>query len=300
MLPRAVDDEETAFLSTLPARGATLGSMGNCKAEPFLSTLPARGATLQPYDSTTYTDISIHAPREGSDFSQCSHSSLFGQFLSTLPARGATVLIFFVFFAVLVFLSTLPARGATVGQNCGYASYVYFYPRSPRGERPTPFLYPAVCSGFLSTLPARGATGQSGHSGTSWYISIHAPREGSDLGIYAIKDTLAISIHAPREGSDERYTETGHPYLVFLSTLPARGATPTTIHEYFNLIFLSTLPARGATQVPGCTRVPLRFLSTLPARGATSPPDQFFQSGQFLSTLPARGATRQARLGMER
>ena len=41
--------------------------------------------------------ISIHAPREGSD-----------------------VLIFFVFFAVLVFLSTLPARGATrVSPNSG-------------------------------------------------------------------------------------------------------------------------------------------------------------------------------------
>ena len=34
------------------------------------------------------------------------------------------------------------------------------------------------------------------------YISIHAPREGSDLANTAGKATQVISIHAPREGSD--------------------------------------------------------------------------------------------------
>ena len=34
-------------------------------------------------------------------------------------------------------------------------------------------------------------------------ISIHAPREGSDVGIVQYFDVLGISIHAPREGSDE-------------------------------------------------------------------------------------------------
>ncbi len=33
-------------------------------------------------------------------------------------------------------------------------------------------------------------------------ISIHAPREGSDVSIGAFVNIAKISIHAPREGSD--------------------------------------------------------------------------------------------------
>ena len=35
-------------------------------------------------------------------------------------------------------------------------------------------------------------------------ISIHAPREGSDLFLIHCRRSIAISIHAPREGSDRR------------------------------------------------------------------------------------------------
>ena len=62
-----------------------------------------------------------------------------------------------------------------------YRAYGNFYPRSPRGER-HPLDY---------------------YNQGKRYISIHAPREGSDLG-----------------------AKPGALYLViFLSTLPARGAT---------------------------------------------------------------------------
>ena len=59
------------FLSTLPARGATPVMYGLVLMATFLSTLPARGATAAA--SANYNeqeDISIHAPREGSD-SKC-------------------------------------------------------------------------------------------------------------------------------------------------------------------------------------------------------------------------------------
>ena len=57
------------------------------------------------------------------------------------------------------FLSTLPARGATeVGVRSAAKSFD-FYPRSPRGER-----------------RGRGVRGRRLAA-----ISIHAPREGSDL-----------------------------------------------------------------------------------------------------------------------
>ena len=61
---------------------------------------------------------------------------------------------------------------------------MYFYPRSPRGERlVTSFLY--------------GGDGE---------ISIHAPREGSDRLQQYLRDYNRISIHAPREGSDRGFS----------------------------------------------------------------------------------------------
>ena len=103
---------------------------------------------------------------------------------------------------------------------------------------------------------------------------------------------------------------------VFLSTLPARGATPRRgppckNRSYFyprsprgerrqrspflhtpGALFLSTLPARGATENTGTEQAAVLFLSTLPARGATTGHSQAGGvAKEFLSTLPARGAT---------
>ena len=56
-----------AFLSTLPARGATQGLTCFSIRSAFLSTLPARGATVVVVFKLVHFVISIHAPREGSD-----------------------------------------------------------------------------------------------------------------------------------------------------------------------------------------------------------------------------------------
>ena len=56
---------------------------------------------------------------------------------------------------------------------------------------------------FQSTLPARGATSAARHG----------------------RNCKRISIHAPREGSDLRKIQNGFSYIKFQSTLPARGAT---------------------------------------------------------------------------
>ena len=85
----------------------------------------------------------------------------------------------------------------------------HFYPRSPRGERLSGKAHTSSVNAFLSTLPARGATGgQSVQDGFSM-ISIHAPREGSDI-------TTGLTVGTS---------------VIFLSTLPARGATPPTRHR---------------------------------------------------------------------
>ena len=194
------------FLSTLPARGATSGPANNTQPSPyfyprsprgerptavyirravrrqFLSTLPARGATFLHCGVVVCQAISIHAPREGSDAppprQPPGESNFYPrsprgerlharavqfrqrfQFLSTLPARGATRRSGVEIALVVVFLSTLPARGATIIESFFFERHSHFYPRSPRGERP--FVFDGI---------------PGDHN-----ISIHAPREGSDI-----------------------------------------------------------------------------------------------------------------------
>ena len=55
---------------------------------------------------------------------------------------------------------------------------------------------------FQSTLPVRGATSRARMEAGTFFISIHAPREGSDIHVATVRLSLVISIHAPREGSD--------------------------------------------------------------------------------------------------
>ena len=81
-------------------------------------------------------------------------------------------------FAV-VFQSTLPARGATAKLRFSQFAQSNFNPRSPHGER------------LLPPLPQR-----------IYYISIHAPRTGSDGQLWFALSVRQISIHAPRTGSD--------------------------------------------------------------------------------------------------
>ena len=125
--------------------------------ERFQSTLPARGATNAEFTDTVQTTISIHAPREGSDILHKLHGLDLCNFNPRSP-RGERPL----------------SRGP--GSSSGY-----FNPRSPRGERRVHIHQIPVLVVFQSTLPARGATGVDFAVLVGIEISIHAPREGSDL-----------------------------------------------------------------------------------------------------------------------
>ena len=145
----------------------------------FLSTLPARGATRILADLFVDNEISIHAPREGSD--------------------------------LLITDMVLP--------SC------YFYPRSPRGERPDKVAVGEITLKFLSTLPARGATQRRPPAPPAERFLSTLPARGATIS----PPSLGVA------GG-------------FLSTLPARGATPRAVHPgEEQQRFLSTLPARGAT-----------------------------------------------------
>ena len=171
------------------------------------------------------TEISIHAPREGSDGVQLCGPNVLHYFYPRSP-RGERPWPVDSVLTPRIFLSTLPARGATLAQPDQQTAGAEFLSTLPaRGATGSPAKRSPLMV-FLSTLPARGATASRGRSvpaGWHFYprsprgerrgsplpcllsqnISIHAPREGSDgQSASAVVDTAAISIHAPREGSD--------------------------------------------------------------------------------------------------
>ena len=79
----------------------------------FQSTHPARGATICGASPYPVKCISIHAPREGCDFSFLLNLEVGEKFQSTHPARGATVGLPDIVSSPVRFQSTHPARGAT-------------------------------------------------------------------------------------------------------------------------------------------------------------------------------------------
>ena len=89
----------------------------------------------------------------------------------------------------------------------------------------------SLASSFQSTLPARGATIPLRHPGQARKISIHAPREGSDIILHEGRPKPRnISIHAPREGSDDtRPPATNGTFCNFNPRSP-RGERPGTLH----------------------------------------------------------------------
>ena len=148
---------------------------------------------------------------------------------------------------------------------------------------------------FQSTLPAWGATRRARHFGRRRYISIHAPRVGSDDGGGAREAALQISIHAPRVGSDPGIMEPRRNGQNFNPRSPRGERLRRNIDDALPVTFQSTLPAWGATTARCAEYGVDRFQSTLPAWGATSSTFIMCVPPSFQSTLPAWGATSSAR-----
>ena len=215
----------SSFLSTLPARGATelVGTLP--RERQFLSTLPARGATGNLAPGHRPAEISIHAPREGSDVPQHLRCEVQQHFYPRSP-RGERLVLPAGGQQKVDISIHAPREGSDhqVLMQGGQTPYFYprsprgerppsprrnltlknFYPRSPRGERPSFSMLSALAKmSFLSTLPARGATSTAGLSG--WSSTNFYPRSPRGERRATLLDRADVPI--------------------FLSTLPARGAT---------------------------------------------------------------------------
>ena len=124
-------------------------------------------------------DISIHAPREGSDDKAAYRPPKPCEFQSTPPARGGDVGVLLCVVVVLISIHA-PTRGATLVAEL------------PSGRRI-----------FQSTPPARGATRRHEQRlGDTLHFNPRPPRGGATILLALVPDKLHISIHAPREGGD--------------------------------------------------------------------------------------------------
>ena len=191
------------FYPRPPRGGRPATALHRGKAAVFLSTPSARRATFWRFRNGLCDEISIHALREegdavGKDLYLCAF-----KFLSTPSARRATNPPYKYALEFVVFLSTPSARRATPpipslemfkqisihalreeGDMPTFTALRWilnFYPRPPRGGRPSrPTCLPQSAQ-FLSTPSARRATAYSSRSARFRTISIHALREEGDL-----------------------------------------------------------------------------------------------------------------------
>ena len=288
---------DTLFQSTLPARGATFRRFRRVLPLGFQSTLPARGATGSCIELFDAREISIHAPRTGSDDAHRLHRlhRLLDGISIHAPRTGSDQPSCRPRRSWHSISIHAPRTGSDKWTAFMSPPRGYFNPRSPHGERPVGESVTFTVTQFQSTLPARGATGRDPLVQAELAISIHAPRTGSDVLVCDSaadnfhfnprsphgerrrfcgqpRGEVRISIHAPRTGSDaETLMSCASATWNFNPRSPhGERRHARRMEDYMIYKFQSTLPARGATVgvVQNVANAAL-FQSTLPARGAT-------------------------------
>ena len=102
----------------------------------FLSTPSARRATSRRRRPSAQISISIHALREEGDFFQPSQLGVQVKFLSTPSARRATGNNRYVIYSSKISIHALREEGDNTTATQKHRES-YFYPRPPRGGRPS-------------------------------------------------------------------------------------------------------------------------------------------------------------------
>ena len=148
-------------------------------------------------------NISIHAPRRGSDFTAFLALSTTSKISIHAPRRGERRAVVNVYITKQLFQSTLPAGGATSQTKRLGTKKKYFNPRSPQGERQGGKLIFATLCPFQSTLPAGGATKMLCEDEPGAPFQSTLPAGGATCQRHSSFYWNDISIHAPRRGSDE-------------------------------------------------------------------------------------------------
>ena len=175
------------------------------------------------------------------------NSALISLFLSTPSARRATSRGQQARGVTKVFLSTPSARRATYHTFSILSRGFYFYPRPPRGGRPSTFTGIMGATLFLSTPSARRATWKQALM--LWqrvFLSTPSARRATNHQ-QKPRNASTISIHALREEGDGDDHILGFHHDDFYPR-PPRGGRPAGGHLIRTREeFLSTPSARRAT-----------------------------------------------------
>ena len=168
-----------------------------------------------------------------------------------------------------------------------------FYPRPPRGGRPSWRSSESGSTSFLSTPSARRATRARSCACRCDTISIHALREEGDRGPAAAADGHLHFYPRPPRGGRPAAAPLLMASVRFLSTPSARRATqgPGALHGVLR-ISIHALREEGDRRAESLNNNYFLFLSTPSARRATRDfALAVVTTSQFLSTPSARRAT---------
>ena len=160
------------------------------------------GATSRGCRSEKNYAISIHAPRGGSDKID----------LSVYPPS-------------IISIHAPRGGGSDMAVTQRDTKRSDFNPRSPWGERQRSHCATAISSVFQSTLPAGGATNATKQHLLTEQFQSTLPVGGATPSSLLCFVLYHISIHAPREGSDLPILVNRRFLIKFQSTLPVGGAT---------------------------------------------------------------------------
>ena len=167
----------------------------------FQSTLPVWGATNRQDARRQENSISIHAPRVGSDVVPCDIAFFIRDFNPRSPCGerldgGAEI------YSLIEFQSTLPVWGATAADQQRQAS-IEISIHAPRvGSDCAAWRISGCIYGFQSTLPVWGATLQKSSGFFTGLFQSTLPVWGATASCMFWHRLTYISIHAPRVGSD--------------------------------------------------------------------------------------------------
>ena len=194
---------KTISIHALLAESDLQTSMRRSTVTAFLSTLSLRRATRRSVKLFRQNYISIHALLAESDPPLKPSKHFLTQFLSTLSLRRATPEVGIP----NTNTSKISIHALLAESDCGSqlrkSHHLYFYPRSPCGERHKPAQPAPAAVQFLSTLSLRRATAKN----------------------TSIAGRITISIHALLAESDEDQNCANSSGPLFLSTLSLRRAT---------------------------------------------------------------------------
>ena len=214
------------FLSTPSARRATFcGGSGGSGWPISIHALREEGDAYEPFHLREKIEISIHALREEGD--ECREHAGRNQCISIHALR----------------------EEGDQRQPCIVAKLLYFYPRPPRGGRPSGGFAMGYVTKFLSTPSARRATRR--------YIRRRAccrdfyprpPRGGRQGGCAYELCHLWISIHALREEGDSTAGIMCRRPTNFYPR-PPRGGRQTYLGHFMVLTNFYPRPPRGGRPI---------------------------------------------------